>query len=258
VREQLALMFGWSRRLQEASGRWDVVDDALIDSTLLPLAERALEGVGGDPAVEALLDRSVEAARSLRGTAIRRCVVHGDFWAGNVLVDRGAVTGVVDWERAETSGLAIWDPVKAVLDAAYHLDRYRRIPRRGPSALPRWGELGPWDGVAEPRCAVGFRAATVEPGWLFELARDSLADAFVRAGIPLGWLPVALPFHLVREFVHADVSERSIASWGSVLRALAAHPGSWADAFVGDRRGAATLPADVAATRETSEVTGRA
>jgi hypothetical protein len=130
--------------------------------------------------------------------------------------------------------------VKSVLDAAYHLDRYRRVPRHGAAALPHWGELGPWQGIADPRCAVGFRAAAVHPSWLADLARTSLTRAFVRANIPLGWLPVALPFHLIREFVHEDVSERSVASWSSVLDALARYPGTWADAFVGDRRGERT------------------
>jgi hypothetical protein len=154
-----------------------------------------------------------------------------------VLVERDEVTGVVDWERAEIDGLPIWDPVKCVLDAAYHLDRYRRVPRRGRAALPRWGDLGPWEGIADPRCGVGFRAAAVDPSWLSELARRSLIEAFLGAGIPLGWLPVALPFHLVREFVHEDVSDRSVVSWGSVVRALARHPGTWADELIGERRG---------------------
>jgi hypothetical protein len=233
---QLELMFSWSRRLQDGSERWTVVDDALIDETLVPLAEAAVDATA-DAHVESLLSRALDAARALRGTAIRRCVVHGDFWAGNVLVERDEVTGVVDWERAEIDGLPIWDPVKCVLDAAYHLDRYRRVPRRGRAALPRWGDLGPWEGIADPRCGVGFRAATVDPSWLSELARRSLIEAFLAAGIPLGWLPVALPLHLVREFVHEDVSDRSVVSWGSVLRALARHPGTWADDLVGDRRG---------------------
>jgi phosphotransferase family enzyme len=160
-------------------------------------------------------------------------VVHGDFWAGNALVDRGRLTGIVDWERSSPEDLPIWDPVKAVLDAAYHLDRYRSVPTRGPAALPRWGALGTWEGIADPRFAAGYRAALADPGWLADMARDTLTGVFGRAGIPLGWLPVAMPLHLVREFVHPDASPRSAQGWGSVLRALARSPGTWADAFVG-------------------------
>jgi len=238
LRHQFDLMFSWTAELQAASERWVVVDDALIEGTLAPLAEKAIRALGDDPSVRHLLDRALEDARRLRGTPLRLCVVHGDFWAGNVLVGRGRVTGVVDWERAEIEGLPFWDPFKAVMDAAYHLDRYRAIPRRGASALPRWGRLGPWEGIADPRCATGFRAAMVDRSWLSETAREDLALAFAKLEIPLGWLPVAVPFHLVREFVHADVSDRSVESWGSVLRALARHPGTWADPLAGDRRGA--------------------
>jgi phosphotransferase family enzyme len=235
---QFDLMFSWLSDLQSASGRWVTVDDALIDENLVPFAGAAVAALGGDVRVGALLDQAIERARELVGTPLRTCVVHGDYWAGNVLVGGGRVTGVVDWERAVVDDLPIWDPTKVVMDAAYHLDRYRSVPRRGRDALPRWGELGPWRGTADPHLAVGFRAAVAEPGWLSDLAKDALTAAFVGAGIPLGWLPVALPFHLVREFVHADASPRSVAGWGSVLRALAAWPGTWADEFVGERRGA--------------------
>jgi SAM-dependent methyltransferase len=229
LERQLDLMLSWCLRMQAASGRPVVVDEELIASKLTPLAEAGVARLGGDPRVEALLGEALDRARGLVGTSLSLVVAHGDFWAGNVLVDGGRVSGVVDWERSSADDLPIWDPVKAVLDAAYHLDRYRAVPRRGPSGLPRWGELGPWQGTADPRFGVGLRAALVDESWLADLARKVLTSAFTRAGIPLGWLPVAVPFHLVREFVHPDASARSVAGWGSVLRALAAWPGTWAD-----------------------------
>jgi hypothetical protein len=180
-------------------------------------------------------------------------VTHGDYWAGNIMVERGRVVGVVDWERATIDDLPIWDPVKAVGSAAYHLDRYRSIPRRGRGGLPMWGELGPWNEIAEAQFAVGFRAAFVQEGWLADLSRDVLVRAFTDGGIPLGWLPVAVPFYLVRQVVQAGDSPRSIEGWGSVLRALAAAPGTWADAY---GPGTATKhPAEPAAPRsDTSRV----
>ena len=238
LRRQFRTMFAWSTELQEASGRWAVVDDELLERTLVPLSRGALDALGHDDAVRALLDRAIDHARLLRGTPIRLAVVHGDYWAGNVLVDGARITGVVDWERAEVAGLPVWDPFKAVMDAAYHLDRYRDVPRRGRAALPGWGSLGPWEGIADPRCAIGVRAILDGAGWFSQLARDALVRAFVDAEIPVGWLPVVVPFHLVREFVHADASTRSVDAWGSVLRALALHPLPWADDLIGDRRGA--------------------
>jgi hypothetical protein len=77
--------------------------------------------------------------------------------------------------------------------------------------------------------ATGFQAAFVRRSWLAGVTRDALTRAFRRGGIPLGWLPVALTFYLVRQVVQASDSPRSVAGWGSVLRALAAGPGTWAD-----------------------------
>ena len=61
-------------------------------------------------------------------------------------------------------------------------------------------------------------------------ARPSSAS-FTGGGIPLGWLPVAVPFYLVRQMVQSGDSPRSVEGWGSVLQALAAFPGTWADAY---------------------------
>lgn len=235
LERDLRVMLSWCLEVQAASGRSVIVDDELIEAKLVPLAEEGLAALDGDARVAALLDRALDRARSLRGTPLRLVVAHGDFWAGNVFIEDGRVAGVVDWERATIDDLPVWDPVKVVSDAVYHLDRYRSLPRRGPAALPRWGELGPWSGIAEPHFAIGFRAAFVQRSWLSRLAMDVLIGAFAEGGIPLGWLPVAIPFHLVRQFVHPDASYRSVEGWGSVLRALAAHPETWADGFAGER-----------------------
>ena len=48
--------------------------------------------------------------RELVGTKVKLCWVHGDFWAGNVLVGETAggprVTGLIDWENGRLDGLA--------------------------------------------------------------------------------------------------------------------------------------------------------
>jgi hypothetical protein len=99
--------------------------------------------------------------------------------------------------------------------------------------VPGWGDLGPWAGIGDPLFAASFRAAFVQRSWLADVTRDTLTRAFGRGGIPLGWLPVAVTFYLVRQVVQASDSPRSVAGWGSVLRALAAAPGTWADELVG-------------------------
>jgi hypothetical protein len=231
VARQLDLALAWCVAMQAASGRSVVVDDALIATRIEPLASAVLTVLDGDRPVASLLDRTIAQARRLRGTRLPLVVCHGDYWAGNIFVRDGRVCGVVDWERAAVDDLPLWDPVKAVGSAAYHLDRYRSLPRRGRGALPHWGDLGPWTGIADPQFAAGFRAAFVERGWLADLSRRALVEAFQRAGVPLDWLAVAVRMYLLRQVLDAEDSPRSVAGWGSVLRALAAAPATWADEF---------------------------
>jgi hypothetical protein len=235
VADQLDTVLSWCLELQGASAHERVVDDRLIAERLVPLAAAAVTALGGDPRVSAFLDRTLDQAGGLEGTSLPMVVAHGDYWAGNILVERDRVVGVVDWERATTDDLPIWDPLKAVGSTAYHLDRYRTIPRRGGGKLPDWGDMGTWAGTADPRFATGFRAAFVQPGWLADTSRDALVRTFTRGRIPLGWLPVAVAFYLVRQIVQAGDSPRSVEGWGSVLQALAARPGTWADAYENER-----------------------
>jgi aminoglycoside phosphotransferase/SAM-dependent methyltransferase len=246
---RLDLMLGWCLELQAASARRVTVDDALLAGRLEPLAAEGLAAMDADPRVARLLDRSLEAAAGLRGTVLPLVVCHGDFWAGNVMAAGGKVRGVIDWERATLDDLPLWDLVKAVGSAAYHLDRYRSLPRRGPGAVPGWGDLGPWAGIADPQFAASFRAAFVQRSWLADVTRDALTRAFGRGGIPLGWLPVAVIFYLVRQVVQASDSPRSVAGWGSVLRALAAAPGTWADELVGVAGAPDTVPTTTTGAR---------
>jgi SAM-dependent methyltransferase len=232
---QVDLALTWCATLQSASARPVVADDPLLADKLDPLASEVVALLGGDAKVESLLDRTIVQARALLGTRLPLAASHGDYWAGNLFVEDGRVSGVVDWERAALDELPLWDPVKAVGSAAYHLDRYRSVPRRGPAALPGWGDLGPWRGLAEPQFAAGFRAAFVQPGWLADLCRDALVTTFRRTGVPVGWLPTAITMYLVRQVLQSTDSPRSVAGWGSVLRALAVSPATWADQFV-DRR----------------------
>lgn len=226
---RLDLILDWCLELQAASARQVTVDDALVAGKLEPLAAEGLAAMDADPRVAALLDRCLETTAGLRGTALPLVVCHGDYWAGNIMVAGGRVRGVIDWERAALDELPLWDLVKAVGSAVYHLDRYRSLPRRGPGAVPGWGDLGPWTGIGDPVFAASFRAAFAQQSWLAHVTRDALIRAFGRGGIPLGWLPVALTFYLVRQVVQASDSPRAVAGWGSVLRALAAAPGTWAD-----------------------------
>ena len=47
-----------------------------------------------------------------------RTVVHGDYWPGNLLLHRGRVSGVVDWESGALAGEPLRDVVRFVLSYA--------------------------------------------------------------------------------------------------------------------------------------------
>jgi hypothetical protein len=95
------------------------VGDALLRCWVdapLEVVRRAcarLPGLGS----RARLDRLGALLRSeLAGREVRTSWVHGDFWAGNLLVGPGAlVTGVVDWDLAAPDELPVHDYLHLLL-----------------------------------------------------------------------------------------------------------------------------------------------
>lgn len=178
VRRDVDAAFGWLAAFQAATTRGSSPTD---------WPQRVLDAVGGrwdgHPALPAAADR-LEAARD--HLAVHRCpttAVHGDFWFGNVMVQGGAVTGVVDWENASPAGCALRDPARFVLSYALYLDRHTREGGRvlGHPGLTRTG-FGP-----------GLRYALCGSGWLPRLLQDSLARRLLRLGLPPSlWYDVAL------------------------------------------------------------------
>ena len=115
---------------------------------------------------------------------------HGDLWAGNLLVDRGRLTGIVDWDAAHSSGVPGADLVQLV---ATDVRRRRRLPL-GRAVL----EL-PWR-------ASTFTAATAAYWWALDIApRRALLDV---AGI--AWWASEIHHTLVR-FPQRRTDERWVA-----------------------------------------------
>ena len=142
----------------------------LPDETLAPLYAR----LPAEPDGERLLDRLGPLQRRLRCHAVPATLVHGDFWPGNVLVDGGEVTGVVDWERAETAGNPVRDLARFALAYCAYLDRHTRPGRRvaGHPAL-----------VAGPASA-GTVYGIDGRGWFPDAIRRFLFDGLARLGLP--------------------------------------------------------------------------
>jgi hypothetical protein len=153
-----------------------LVDDLLGAAAVLPryakdlrrLADRLRPRLDGIPAVQR----------------------HGDLWAGNLLVDRGRLTGIVDWDAAHSCGVPGADLVHLV---ATDVRRRRRLPL-GRAVL----EL-PWR-------ASTFTAATAEYWWALDIApRRALLDL---AGV--AWWASEIHHTLVR-FPQRRTDERWVA-----------------------------------------------
>ncbi len=98
-------------RLHSCTSRQAVLAGPWLDRVIDLPAELVRARLGARAQVRSL-DGLV---RELRGTLAGRCEqlgwTHGDFHPGNVLFEDGNVTGIVDWDQADDSGLIALDNV---------------------------------------------------------------------------------------------------------------------------------------------------
>lgn len=88
-------------------GVWRTVVQSMLD----PVLQHVPAGMRAN--VQELFNKT------LHGAASRMGMVHGDFSANNILVARGRITGVIDWEDARAAG-------PPVLDAFNYIDSVHR------------------------------------------------------------------------------------------------------------------------------------
>ena len=112
-------------------------------------------------------------AATFAGVRAPRTAVHGDFWFGNLFVDRASVSGVVDWEGGAVRGDPLRDLVRFPLAYALYLERHT-LPShrvRGHRGLfAAWGE--------------GVVFALHGDGWFSALVRDFIGGGLRRLGLP--------------------------------------------------------------------------
>jgi hypothetical protein len=178
------------------------------DSMAAPAPIALLDGVAAQIAARWPDDaRALDLAEQLGPLAARlssastpRTVVHGDFWAGNLLISRDAVTGVVDWAAAELSGEPLRDVVRFALSYSLYLDRHTR-PGRPVTGHP---------GLRADGWGAGIRYGLSGQGWYGQLVRDFVASALVRLGAPAGLWHAALLAGLGEVAATADHADFAI------------------------------------------------
>jgi aminoglycoside phosphotransferase len=176
VAQDFALARGWLQSLP-------LTDQAAPVGPESCWSRRLADRWSGDAAVSRVREPLERLETDLASASRCGGVVHGDFWCGNVLTDRATVTGVVDWEAAQTSGDVLRDWRRFALSYSLYLDRHTRPGRavsghRGLKAR-RWGD--------------GLRWVFTGRGWYPDLVRHFLIGAVQRVGLPAdAWRAVAL------------------------------------------------------------------
>jgi hypothetical protein len=177
VRADFAAAQNWLMALH-ADSMAAAASIALLDGVAARIAARWPD----DPRALDLAERLEPLAARLASAGTQRTVVHGDFWAGNLLISRDTVTGVVDWAAAELSGEPLRDVVRFVLGYSLYLDRHTRHGR------PVTGHPG----LRADGWGAGIRYGVSGQGWYGQLVRDFVESALARLGAPTGLWHAAL------------------------------------------------------------------
>jgi aminoglycoside phosphotransferase len=146
-----------------------------------PLTVRMDLRFAGAPLLGRVLEHLDGVDRRLRAEVAPRTVVHGDYWAGNVLTDGTTVTGVVDWEAGLERGSPVRDVARFALSYGLCLDRHTRGGRAvaGHPGL----RAGAW--------GAGLHYAVDGSGWFPRLVRTFTTSHLERLGIrPERWRDV--------------------------------------------------------------------
>jgi hypothetical protein len=195
VRGDFAAAQGWLMALH-ADSMTVAAPIALLDGVGAQIAARWPD----DPRTLDLAERLGPLAARLSSAGTQRTVVHGDFWAGNLLISHDTVTGVVDWAAAELSGEPLRDVVRFALTYSLYLDRHTR-PGRRVSGHP---------GLRADGWGAGIRYGLSGQGWYGQLVRSFVESALVRLGAPAGLWRTALLAGLGEIAVTADHADFAI------------------------------------------------
>jgi aminoglycoside phosphotransferase (APT) family kinase protein len=191
----------WLAALQRGTSRGRVTfDDELFDRWVGATFDRYRRAVGWNDAEERIFELVRERARALYGTSLPVTAVHGDFWMGNILVADGAVSGVVDWERADLAAAPFGDIYKFPTSYGFYLDRgYPGLDGRVPGhperdvIAARWQTFGTWPNLA------GFAYTYFGAGWFPSLVRRFIDRSLDRLKVPQDVNGVFFPAFLAHE-----------------------------------------------------------
>jgi hypothetical protein len=182
---------------EETRGEEITLGPGAFQEWISPAFRRYRAEVGWSGWETRLLAHLADLCDSLSGISFPVVAVHGDYAAGNILVDSGRVTGVVDWELGRPRGRPFSDVFKFAASYGSYLDRACPPVRGGhaghpgwPQARDRWGAMPGWTN------RTGILYAFFGSGWFPGLVRSFLNDHFRRLGVPPSATRLFLPVFL--------------------------------------------------------------
>jgi hypothetical protein len=186
VAEDFAVAGTWLARFQEETRSGTVtLGRDMFEQWIRPILLRYRTEVGWSDWESGLADHMSELCALLSGSPVPVVAGHGDFAPGNILVDHGRVSGVVDWELGKSACLPFSDLFKFAASYGSYLDR-ASPPIRGALAMhpgwsqarDRWGSTPGWTN------RTGIMYAFFGSGWFPELIWGFLDRHLRRLQVP--------------------------------------------------------------------------
>ena len=174
-----------------AAGDWLAGLQSAVGGDGQASVARMLDGVadvlgrrfGGQAGADADLAQLAALRGRLEGHRTPQSVVHGDFWAGNLLTESGRVLGVIDWEHACLTGSPVRDLARFATSYSLYLDRHTRQGRL----------VAGHRGLRAGRWGAGVDYAIDGTGWYPDLVRSFVRTGLERLGVsPSCWRDVLL------------------------------------------------------------------
>lgn len=161
----------WLAALHGAAGETGQVSVAqLLDGVADEFGRR----FGGQQEAGPDLAELAALRERLAGHWTPQCVVHGDFWVGNLLAHGGRVLGVIDWEHACLAGSPVRDLARFATSYSLYLDRHTRQGHRVPGHR----------GLRAGRWGAGVEYAMDGAGWYPDMVRSFVTTGLERLGVP--------------------------------------------------------------------------
>jgi hypothetical protein len=200
----------------------EVLDAALLDRWVGQVVRSYRDEVGWSATEEKLFTEVQTRAEALRGLPLPAAAVHGDYWMGNLLVDRSGLRGVIDWERGHGSGPCPLDVYKFPTSYALYMDRaYPGGVVPGHPGRERWRDR--WRRFGEWPHLVGFGYAYYGEGWFPDLVRGFVLDHLEALGVPPEANAVFFPLFLAEQALLPG-HPRTRAANRALLHAFAEEP----------------------------------